>query len=180
MSRYENKKERYDLAREIAEEGIILLKNENTLPLGKEKIAVFGRTQNDIIKCGTGSAFCTCEYCAQILPSLARAGINCDEILSRKYAEWSAKNPIASYDVWGSGSHINEEMPLSEKEIAEAAERAEKAVFIIGRTAGENDDVLPVTGDYYLSDGEEHTLSLLGKYFGNVTVIVNSGKLIDL
>ena len=59
MSRYENKKERYDLAREIAEEGIILLKNENTLPLGKEKIAVFGRTQNDIIKCGTGSAFCT-------------------------------------------------------------------------------------------------------------------------
>lgn len=180
MSRYENKKERYDLAREIAEEGIILLKNENTLPLGKEKIAVFGRTQNDIIKCGTGSAFCTCEYCAQILQSLTRAGINCDEILSRKYADWSAKNPIASYDVWGSGSHINEEMPLSEKEIAEAAERAEKAVFIIGRTAGENDDVLPVTGDYYLSDGEELTLSLLGKYFGNVTVIVNSGNLIDL
>ena len=180
MSRYENKAERYFLSREIAEEGIVLLKNDGALPIGKEKIAVFGRTQNDLIKCGTGSAFCTGEYCAQILPCLLEEGAECDRILSEKYTAWSAENPIASYDVWGSGSHINEEMPISEKEIAEAAERAEKALFIIGRTAGENDDVLPVTGDYYLSDEEEQMLSLLGKYFGCVIVIVNSGNLIDL
>jgi beta-glucosidase-like glycosyl hydrolase len=44
-SKYENSSARERLAREIASEGIILLKNENEmLPFGKETVAVFGRT----------------------------------------------------------------------------------------------------------------------------------------
>ena len=62
MVNYNDKNERYALVRKIAEEGIVLLKNEGVLPLGGEKVAVFGRTQLDLIKCGTGSAFCTCEH----------------------------------------------------------------------------------------------------------------------
>ena len=41
----------------MAEEGIILLENRNSvLPLGREKVALFGRTQIDSFKGGTGSA----------------------------------------------------------------------------------------------------------------------------
>ena len=45
------------LARKIGAEGCVLLKNDNSvLPLkGGKKVAVFGRTQFDYIKCGTGS-----------------------------------------------------------------------------------------------------------------------------
>ena len=148
MVNYTDKNERYALVRKIAEEGIVLLKNEGVLPLGSEKVAVFGRTQLDLIKCGTGSAFCTCEQCAEILDGMEADGISCDEILAEKYRRWTAENPIRTFDVWGSGSHINEEMPLSEEDIAACAARgAEKAVFIIGRTAGENDDAFPTVGD---------------------------------
>ena len=63
MANYNFLEARANLARTVAEEGIVLLKNEgNMLPFKDEKVAVFGRTQIDTIKCGTGSAFCESEY----------------------------------------------------------------------------------------------------------------------
>lgn len=181
MTNYNDKNERYALAQKIAEEGIVLLKNDGVLPLGDEPVAVFGRTQLDLVKCGTGSAFCTCEHCTEILDGMEAEGIRYDEQLAEKYRRWTAENPIRTFDVWGSGSHINEEMPLSEKDIAECAERgAKKAIFIIGRTAGENDDVFPTVGDYLLSEWEDELLELLGRYFGDVIVVINSGNLMDM
>ena len=47
------KEGRHTLARMMAEEGIVLLENRNAvLPLGREKVALFGRTQIDTIKGG--------------------------------------------------------------------------------------------------------------------------------
>ena len=44
------------LAQRIAEEGIILAKNEGALPLPRgAKLAVFGKAQTDMVKVGTGS-----------------------------------------------------------------------------------------------------------------------------
>lgn len=180
-NKYENAAERALLAREIASEGIVLLKNEGEmLPFGKEKVAVFGRTQLDTIKCGTGSAFCESEYCINVLDGMDGAGINTDGVLAEKYRAWCAENTIATYGVWGSGSHIMPEMPLDEEEICSAAKRAQKAVFVIGRTAGENDDSSPVDGDYRLSPDERELLENIKKYFSHVAVIVNSGNLINL
>ena len=128
---YKNSSERALLAREIASEGIVLLKNEyETLPFGKEKIAVFGRAQVDTIKCGTGSAFCESEYFINVLDGMEGAGICTDSVLAEKYRAWCAENTIATYGVWGSGSHIMPEMPLGEAEISAAAQRAEKAVLL--------------------------------------------------
>ena len=178
---YKNAAERALLAREIASEGIVLLKNEGEmLPFGKEKVAVFGRTQVDTIKCGTGSAFCESEYFINVLEGMVGAGIDVDSVLAEKYRVWCAENTIATYGVWGSGSHIMPEMPLDEEEIRAAAERTEKAVFVIGRTAGENDDSSPVDGDFRLSPEEAELLENIKKYFSKVAVIVNSGNLINL
>ncbi len=178
---YKNAAERALLAREIASEGIVLLKNEGEmLPFGTEKVAVFGRTQVDTVKCGTGSAFCESEYCISVLDGIMGAGISVDEVLAEKYRVWCAENTVATFGVWGSGAHISPEMPLCEEEISAAAERAEKAVFVIGRTAGENDDSAPVTGDFLLSPEEYGLLETIKKYFAKVAVIVNSGNLINL
>ena len=55
---YNHKEDCYRLALQMAEEGIVLLKNnDGVLPIDAEKTAVFGRTQINTIKCGTGSAF---------------------------------------------------------------------------------------------------------------------------
>lgn len=179
---YKNKAERYRLTREIAEEGIVLLKNKDgILPLGKEKVAIFGRTQINTIKCGTGSAFCLSEYEVNILDGIQNAGIQLDEPLKEQYVAWEKENPIPSFGVWGSGSHIHPEMPITPEEVEAASLRgAEKAIVVLGRTAGENDDVVYMEGDYMLSSEEKQLMESVCRYFNKVIVIVNSGNLIDL
>lgn len=180
MKTYNNKAERYLLAREIAEEGIVLLKNENcALPIKDEKTAVFGRTQIDTIKCGTGSAFCLSEYTVSVLEGIENAGITVDEILKEKYAAWTAQNSIRTFGVWGSGSHLNPEMPITDEEIREASVRAEKAIVVFGRTAGENDDVIVMEGDFLLSFDEKNLLESVCRHFKQVIIVVNSGNMID-
>ena len=181
VNKYQNPAERIALARQIAREGIILLKNEGgMLPFGKEKIAVFGRTQVNTIKCGTGSAFCESNYCINVLDGLRNAGINVDEELAKKYEAWCEVNSVSGFGVWGTGSHINPEMPLSEEEVRDAASRTEKAVFVIGRTAGENDDSSAMDGDFRLSPAEKELLENIEKYYDDILVIVNSGNLINI
>jgi len=103
-----SKEGRNTLARIMAEEGIVLLENRNAvLPLGREKVALFGRTQIDTIKGGTGSANCKCEYSISIQDGLRDAGVNLDEELAREYREWASANPIPSFGIWGSGMHSN-------------------------------------------------------------------------
>ena len=179
--KYENSSVRAALAREIASEGIVLLKNEGEmLPFGKEKVAVFGRTQVDTIKCGTGSAFCESEYNVSVLEGMENAGIDIYAPLAEKYRAWCAENTIATYGVWGSGSHIMPEMPVSEDEIIEATKACEKAVFVVGRTAGENDDSSATDGDFRLSPDERALYETLRKHFTKIAVIINSGNLIDI
>ena len=181
MDNYISSSERSALARDIAREGIVLLKNEEKmLPFGKERVAVFGRTQIDTIKCGTGSAFCKSEYCVSILDGMENAGINTDAELAARYRKWCTENQVASFGLWGSGSHMNPEMPISEDEIADIASRTEKAVLVIGRTAGENDDVIYREGDFLLSAEESALLCSLRRNYGKIAVIINSGNLIDL
>ena len=148
---FTTKEGRHTLARMMAEEGIVLLENRNAvLPLGREKVALFGRTQIDTIKGGTGSANSTGEYSVSIQDGLRDAGVNLDEELALTYREWADANPIPSFGVWGSGMHSNPEMPI-DLAIAKAAKRrgAKKAIVVIGRTAGENEDTGLVKGDYY-------------------------------
>lgn len=179
---YKNKNERYRLTREIAEEGIVLLKNKDqVLPIGNETVAVFGRTQINTIKCGTGSAFCLSEYEVSVLEGIQNAGISVDEALKEKYVSWINENPLQAFGVWGSGSHINPEMPMTRAEVKEVALRGvKKAIFVIGRTAGENDDVVVMDGDYMLSTEEKSLLESVCRYFSEVIIVVNSGNLIDL
>ncbi|MBQ9746495.1 MAG: glycoside hydrolase family 3 C-terminal domain-containing protein, partial [Clostridia bacterium] len=56
----------------------------------------------------------------------------------------------------------------------------EKAVFVVGRTAGENDDTSPTDGDYRLSPDERAIYESLRKHFAKIAVIINSGNLIDI
>ena len=171
MANYNFLEARANLARTVAEEGIVLLKNEgNMLPFKDEKVAVFGRTQIDTIKCGTGSAFCESEYMIDILTGLENAGIDVDEELATMYREWAQENVVTTMGVWGTGAHYNPEMPMVKDTVKLAATRAKKAIVVIGRTAGENDDVLVTEGDLmaalrqdqaYHSIADQHGVSRL-------------------
>ena len=180
MANYNLLEERALLARTVAEEGIVLLKNENNvLPLSSEKVAVFGRSQIDTIKCGTGSAYCESEYMVDILTGLEEAGVNVDGELASQYRAFCAENPLPALGVWGTGAHINPEMPMTKDTVKMAAQRTDAAIVVFGRTAGENDDSIVTEGDYMLSFGEKKLLERVCRYFKKIIVVVNSGNLID-
>lgn len=57
-------------------DGMVLLKNEDALPLAKEaRIAVFGERARDTMECGGGSTFVTTPLHSDILSALKKAGM---------------------------------------------------------------------------------------------------------
>ena len=177
-----SKEGRQTFARMMAEEGIVLLENRNSvLPLGREKVALFGRTQIDSFKGGTGSANSISEYSVSIQDGLRDCGVNLEENLASAYNNWVKENPLPDFGYWGSGMHSNPEMPV-DVALAREAKRngAKKAIIVVGRTAGENEDTCLVKGDYYLSDEEREMFAAVTKVFKKTIVILNIGNVMDL
>lgn len=177
-------KEFPSVCRKAAAEGAVLLKNDNkVLPFKKgEKISVFGRTQIDYYKSGTGSGgLVNVLYVTNIIDSLKK----CDEIeineeLLDTYKEWLKENPFDVGEGWASEPWCQKEMPIS-KELAEkCAANSDKALVCIGRTAGEDKDNHNEAGSYQLNDEEKAMLSAVCSVFDKVCVILNVGNIIDM
>ena len=62
------------LAREVASEGMVLLKNEGILPLQPQKIALYGAGARMTVKGGTGSGNMQERYSVTIEEGLINAG----------------------------------------------------------------------------------------------------------
>ena len=74
------------MARKAAEESIILLKNEGTLPLnGNEKVALYGISSVDFVGIGTGSGWVNTEHIANMQEAMTEAGFTLDENLAEYY-----------------------------------------------------------------------------------------------
>ena len=70
-------------ARMLAQESIVLLKNENAvLPLsGGSTAAFFGRTQMDLVYSGNGSGASHAQNCKNILTACEEKGIHAEKEL---------------------------------------------------------------------------------------------------
>ncbi len=181
MQVYDSYSNRSLLTEKIAEEGMILLKNENnSLPIKNAKVAVFGRGQIDTVFTGTGSASVTCVNRISIMDGLIKAGIDVDTKLLDLYKQWIKENPLMDMGIWGIGSHMLTDMPLDEKIMEMTkSDGCTKAIYIFSRYAGENDDSAPIKGDYYLSDEEQKRLDMIRSYYDDITVVYNSGNFLD-
>ena len=82
--RFDLMEERIEFARQIGDEGVILLKNENeTLPLTEnDQVAVFGRMQIDTIRGGLGAAYMNPAMRSMCLDGLRNVGVHVDETLA--------------------------------------------------------------------------------------------------
>lgn len=178
-----NKASRLEFMRRCAAEGMVLLADDaKNLPFGYEKVAVFGRSQIDTIKGGTGSGFVYCRHTVSLLEGLRASRVNLYEPLASVYEEWVKANPKddGAGSVWGSGEHSYPEMPLDNAVVKDAAENCEKAIIIISRISGENFDMRLKKGDHYLTDGEEAMISAVSACFKHIVLLVNTGAPIDL
>lgn len=172
------------LCRVAAAEGAVLVKNENNiLPLtNDEKISVFGRTQIDYNKSGTGSGGAVnAPYVTNITEPLIKSGVvQVNRELYNTYLEWIKTNPFEKGDGWATQPWFQKEMPITQEMVTKAASVSDKAIVVIGRTAGEDQDNSDKSGSYYLTADEHTMLKNVSEAFENVCVLLNVGNIIDM
>ena len=172
------------LAREAVAEGIVLIKNEDgVLPLnGHHRVALFGRTQFNYYKSGTGSGgLVNTKYVTGIYEALcADKEIELNASVRRTYEEWIADHPFVTGNGWGEEPWYQEEMPLTEELVAQAACESDTAIIIIGRTAGEDQDCKAEPGSYLLTDTELDMLKKVCGAFERTVVLLNVGNILDM
>ena len=136
------------LCTEIAEEGIVLLKNEESaLPFAEgTKVNVFGWSSTNPIYGGTGSGALSAAYeTVDFLTGLKNAGIEYNQDLVDFYTGWRNTRPTVG--MMGQDWTVPEPQ-LSEygSLITDAKNYSDTAIFFIARSGGEGAD-LPMSYD---------------------------------
>lgn len=172
------------LCRRAAAQGAVLLQNrDQVLPLTpKDHVAVFGRCQTEYYRSGTGSGGAVnAPYTVNLLDGLREDGVRVNEDVAACYDKWLAVHPFDDGGGgWACEPWCQQEMPLSDALVRRAAEVSNKAIVVIGRTAGEDKDNTVQEGSYLLTAAEKDMLAQVCKYFHNVVVILNVSNMIDL
>ena len=132
------------LARTIAAEGMVLLKNNGVLPLKPGKTALLGVHSYDLIPGGNGAAFVSCPYVIQLNDALKEAGFSIDpdlEALYKGYAAFADADLTLNHKV---NVHVGKpqkgELEITRGLIEKAEKEADVAVITLGRTSGEARD----------------------------------------
>ena len=174
-----------EYCRKAAAEGAVLLKNENgALPLKKgEKVSIFGRCQIEYYRSGTGSGGAVnVPYVKNILDELRKAeDIVVNEDLATMYEAWLLEHPFDNGGGgWACEPWFQKEMPITDAIAEDAANVSDIAVFVVGRTAGEDKDNHSLPGSYYLTEEELANLKVICAHFERVVVLLNVSNLIDM
>lgn len=164
------------LAREVAAEGMVLLKNDGmTLPLpANRKVALFGATAYKSIAGGTGSSNVNKPYITDIVTGLENAGYEVNAGLKDIYTKYAAfQDALLERDpnstAWELLSYNRvwlPEMDLrgAERAIVRAAGESDVAVVVLGRISREESD-RRIDGDFNLSDEERFMVENVSKEF---------------
>ena len=176
-------KEYAKTARATVAEGCVLLRNEEkALPIREgEKVSVFGRSQFNYFKSGTGSGgMVNAPYEVSIPDALKEENIELNASLMKIYEEWIEDHPFDKGKGWANEPWCQEEMELTDEVVSAAASCSDLALVVIGRTAGEDKDNYAGEGSYLLTATEEKMLALVCAAFSRVAVILNVGNIIDM
>lgn len=174
-----------EFARRAAAEGAVLLRNEGqVLPLQKEdNVAVFGRCQMEYYRSGTGSGGAVnVAYTTNLLDGLRKSnGVMVNEELASVYEAWLKENPFDNGGGgWASEPWCQKEMPVSVELVQKAVAVSNKALFVIGRTAGEDQDNAEEEGSYLLKQEELEVLRQITAHFEKVILVFNTGNIMDM
>ena len=182
-----------ELAREVAGESIIMLKNDdNTLPLkGNEKLAVYGIGSEDFVAVGIGSGHVVAKHVANLRESLTDAGFELDQDLAGYYKacvelDHATKRVAGAmdwlmYESWGYGKKVSEpEVPLNQ--LPRQAAESDAAIIVISRDAGEGND-RSMVDDFELTGRDRKLIRRVSDEFHakgkKVIVILNIGGVIE-
>lgn len=173
------------VAREAAEEGIVLLENrDGALPLAHgTTVALFGVGSYETLAGGTGSGHVHRPYVVSLDEGLRKEGFTVEESLAGSYTQYIGKNrPRGSSLSRMLGGPATPEMTICREAIEAASEGADMAILTLSRQAGEGGD-RHLEGDFLLTEGERQMLAAISETFHQkgkkVVVILNIGGVIE-
>ena len=173
---------RIAIGRQVAEEGMVLLENNGTLPLAAGcKVALFGVGQIGFLHGGSGSGSTFANYVVKLPEAFGNAGAVVDQTLLNEYVDYcAAEQKKVEKEPPHARRGTIPEMILADSIVAAAAERNDAAVISFARLAGEGRDRKLERGDYYLSDEEHALLHTVRKHFQKMIVLLNICGTIDM
>nr|WP_321411952.1 beta-glucosidase [uncultured Carboxylicivirga sp.] len=179
-------KEHAQVARRAAAESMVLLKNEDVLPLkhNNSKIAAFGIGTYQTIAVGTGSGNVNSEYTTTIYSGLNAAGYQLSDELRSAYQQYilDEKARVGEKASYFDPDIMLKEKNWDEKELLNLAKETEIALFTIGRTSGEFAD-RKIKDDFELTKEEVEMITKLSKVFHSqgkkLIVLLNIGGVIE-
>ncbi len=178
------------VAVELEQEGIVLLKNEdNVLPLEGKKVNVFGAGSAVPFLGGAGSGAITTDDPVTFYEALDENNINYNTELRSLYEKECSGNemPRTSNTVINNllqlvlASSSLEEMPcdkLTDEIMTNAVNFSDTAIIVISRTSRETAD-LPADV-LRLSDEEKMLVEKVTSSFENVVVLFNTGNVMEM
>jgi len=142
------------VSRQAATEGMVLLKNNNVLPMVSTttKIAFFGNASYETIAGGTGSGDVNKAYSVSIVDGFKNAGYQTNDSLRAYYNRFIkyAKDTLARPASFMDRKPLISEMVVGVELANKLANETDVAVVTISRNSGEFHD-RTLEGDYYLT-----------------------------
>jgi beta-glucosidase len=176
------------VTRQSGAEGMVLLKNENALPLNSVKdIALFGVTSYDFIAGGTGSGDVNEAYTVSLEEGLISAGYAINESAKQDFEAHKAANQKAFEKPEGLlkamiNKYTPPELIPSSEQLSQYAASADMAIITIGRNSGEGYDRVK-ENDFDLSSEEQELIKKVCDSFHaavkKVVVVLNIGGVIE-
>ena len=181
------------ITRQSACEGIVLLKNNGTLPWKGDikTVALFGENSYDFLSGGTGSGCVHPPYVVDMLQGLENAGIKSSATLTDIYQKYIAyarvkfqaeRHPAKWFQTEMMGQQKYPEIGISPIAIEKEVGTADAAIITIGRQAGEGID-RDIDTEFNLIPEELSLIKDVCNAFHQagkpVIVIINSGSVIE-
>lgn len=175
------------ITRQSAAEGVVLLKNESTLPMNKTKnVALLGVTSFEFIAGGTGSGDVNEAYTVSLEDGLINAGFEINSLAKNAYETQKSARPEEFVKPEGFQAMFNPYNPpqinYSAEQMIQIAANSDIGVITIGRNSGEGGDRVEAD-DFLLSSKEQDMIDMACEAFHGVgkkvVVVLNIGGVIE-
>lgn len=175
------------ITRQSAAEGMVLLKNENALPIAPAKnVALLGVTSYDFIAGGTGSGDVNEAYTVSLEEGLKNAGFEINATAKSIFEAHKEANKEAFVKPVGMNAMFQPydppEVVFTAEQLKQIASGADIGIIAIGRNSGEGGDRVE-QDDFLLSAEEQAMIANACQAFHaagkKVVVVLNIGGVIE-
>ncbi len=187
--------ENLQVAYRAACEGMVLLKNDGTLPLKTRKIALYGPGASMTIKGGTGSGEVNERHSVTVLEGLTDRGFEITTMNWIQDFEENYRLSLAAYQEEKKKRinllKLNDIMqmlfdnftpPLGRQITEEDVKNSQTdtCIYVLSRQAGEGCDRKTEKGDFLLSDEERQAITFCAEQYDQFLLVINCGSAIDM